>query len=141
MAELLNAWQRACLQEFLRMKAAQPHVWGKTDCGLMLADWLMMAKGMPDPVADLRATYRDAEGAGEVVGDGGFLAFVDKIATACACPVTETPGDGDIAVIDIPMVGNTGAIMTKESWAFKSPKGLVWARVSPGRVLRAWSVF
>src|SRR5690606_38091186 len=35
---------------------AAPHVWGQSDCSLVIADWAM-ANGYPDAATDLRGTY------------------------------------------------------------------------------------
>lgn len=50
------------LAEFLQAKRASRFAWGKNDCCLFAADWLV-ALGKPDLMAEFRGKYSDALGA------------------------------------------------------------------------------
>lgn len=140
MADVLTHEQRDLLRRFLREQTGRAFAWGKCDCGLFLADWVMVAKGVPDPASSVRGTYSDGAGAEAAMG-GGLMAFVASCAAVTGCPETTAPKDGDAGVIGLPDQGETCAIMSNNSWVFRTPKGIVWSRVTPGRLVKAWKVF
>lgn len=140
MADILSPDTAAILSDFLRQQTGQAFAYGVADCGLYLADWVIAAKGVPDPAAHVRGTYSTAEGAAAALGSPGFLAFVADCAAAAGCPPTEDLQDGDFAVLDMPW-GLVGAVMTNGSWALRTPRGLAWSRATPGKVVQAWAVF
>lgn len=140
MADVLTPVQRALLQEFLLSKVRQTFQWGTSDCGLLIADWAIML-GYPDPAAAVRGTYSDAEGAYAAIAPLSFQEFVAQCCAACSFSPTDTPQDGDIGIIDLPMAGPTAGIMTNGSWAFKTAIGVTWLKTTQGAQIAAWRVF
>lgn len=142
MADILTPEEeRAKLAAFLRLQTSQPSFWGVADCCLLLGDWVIEARGIPDPVAAFRGTYDSAEGAQAILAEnGGIQNLVSSIAASVGLTETVMPVDGDIGIAMLPG-GGTGAIMTRGSWAFRTPKGLVWSLVLPWRIAKAWTVF
>lgn len=137
MADLLSLK----LSAFLLAQAGKPFVWGKSDCGLLVADWILWAKGGPDPAASIRGTYSNQAGAEAILAAvGGFTAHVGLLVEAAGCVATESPQDGDIGVIDMPKTGLTGAVMTNGAWAFRTGRGMAWSKAAPGRLVKAWSL-
>lgn len=123
---------------FFRVQMNLPFYWGVSDCGLYLADWSVFLLGGEDPAAALRGTYSDQTGAAAALGDDGFTAFVDHLAISKGFVPTEEPQNGAIGVIDMP-AGLTGAVMSNGSWVFKTARGLVWAKTTPGKLVKAWA--
>lgn len=142
MADVLTEDQRKTLSRFLLRQAKFPHRWGTHDCGLFLADWMVITKSVDDPAADVRGTYSDRASAEAMLESRGRLAgFVAHLAEACGLSPTEQPKDGDVGIIEMPKFGPTCGIMTRASWAFRSVNGLTWSKAVPGRIIAAWSVF
>jgi hypothetical protein len=128
------------LPDFLLAQTRTTFAWGVADCGLLLADWVWCAQGGTDPAAAVRGTYSDQAGADAVLAaHGGFQAYVEALAAAAGCSAAASPQDGDFGVLDMP-AGLTGGIMSNSSWVFRTPRGMAWSRVSPGRLVRAWGI-
>lgn len=77
------AWRvpgRGDLQQFLceaTMRRFRP---GRTDCAMLIADWVWCLTGS-DPAAALRGTYRSASGwRSHIDAAGGLVALVDRLA-------------------------------------------------------------
>lgn len=122
-----------------------PFEWGRTDCCLLLADWLIRALDLPeDPAGHLRFCYDSMASCHRLTGYlrdpvavvGGICEGVVGLAR------TDTPRRGDIGVVLT--VGESGrqeavgAIYTGTSWITKAPQGLT--SYQPLQVLAAWSV-
>jgi len=76
-----------------------PHVWGRSDCSLAVADWAMAA-GHADSAADLRCTYSTETQCRAVLASrGGLIATVGGCAQAIGLSPIQEPEFGCIAVI------------------------------------------
>lgn len=123
------------LTEFLRLMAGERFVHGETDCAMTLANWVRAQTGT-DPAKTLRGRYRTRLGWVRIVKRaGGLVTLVDGMAVGAGMTRTDEPRPGDIGVVDIPGVGQAGAIKTQNGWAMKLDDG-----VSVGQpvMLAAW---
>lgn len=78
---------------------ATPHVWGQSDCSLVIADWAML-NGYPDAATDLRGTYaNEAECMAALAARGGLVATVAACASSIRLAPLHEPEFGCIAVI------------------------------------------
>lgn len=140
MADILTRANYApALAAFLRTQAMSIFEWGERDCGLIMADWVA-ASGRPDPAAAIRGLYNSAESCLAVTGAPDYRTAISDIADGAGLTRITDPWDGDIGVVDVINVGPMGAIMTSGSWAFRTMRGITWARIAPGRLLTAWEV-
>lgn len=141
MADLLTrADYEPVLAAFLRNQAMLLFKWGARDCGLIQADWLI-ATGRPDPAAAVRGRYDSAESCLAVCGAPDYQTAISVIADGAGLQRITDPMGGDIGVIDVPNVGPLGGIMSVGgSWAFRTSRGITWARTAPGRLITAWEV-
>lgn len=103
------------LSAFLRRRLGMPFAWGRSDCGLWLADWAVDC-GHPDPAAAWRGRYGNAAGAAQLTGPLGLARAVQRFAAALGLPRTDDPLPGDIAVLRAPGM-HVGAIRTPLGWA------------------------
>ena len=126
------------LETFLAEARRTPFAWGRFDCSLWLADWLV-AQGRPDPAPAWRGAYADPGGAEALLRTaGGLPALVARLATAAGLPRVETPARDDIGLVEVLTrrgVEPAGAICTGPRWAVLSEHGLIVARLNP---LAAW---
>lgn len=135
------------LAQYLSKVASEPLVLGQSDCGLWQGDWLMLALEIPDPVAKFRGTYKTMEEWAVVSGRANLVDAVEDVVSAIGLKRTDDPLPGDIGVVDLPLVGQVGAIMGTRGWvvrvrmpgATEPSPGI--ARVYPKpKVLAAWRV-
>ncbi|MBD0416499.1 DUF6950 family protein [Oryzicola mucosus] len=121
---------------------AEPFVWGKSDCILSLADYVM-SLGHPDPAAKWRGTYDSALTCQRV---SGFLNDPVRLIEEGVAPLgfarVQQAERGDIGVIrftDDGKVVSTGAICLGNNWAVRGEQRLVIG--APISVVAAWRVF
>lgn len=129
---------------FLWMAANKRLVWGEWDCALWLADWYRFGTGKPDPVADWRGKYHDAESARALCGPLGFPRMIQRMAERAGLERTRDPIRGDIGIIRT-RPGNVivGAIRANSFWTFPHERGGI-ASINPRepalRILMAWRI-
>lgn len=125
------------LEQFLETMAATPFVDGKADCALTIADWVMVARGCPDPAHDLRGQYSTALGRERLLKRrGGLKAVMTVCAERAGLEPTRRPKRGDVGIVA--MSGQRlAAICLGKSWAAKGQGVVVEV---PTRVIQAWSV-
>jgi hypothetical protein len=134
------------LPTFLTTLAGRPFRWGRTDCCLVLADWLLASGRNRDVAEHLRGTYHDEVGCGAVLSAGGGVLRIGRRLADEACLERIDPrdaGPGAIAVVrhgrDGEAARHYGAIRTPSGrWAIKATDGLLMIR-NP-RVAAAWRV-
>ena len=101
----------ARLAAFLSRSAAEPFVYGESDCSMFLANWVREVTGR-DPAGELRRAYSDEPGWRSLVAEAGGLAvLVGRLALVAGLSPVATPGEarvGDIAVVGIPALGSGG---------------------------------
>ena len=123
----INAWK------------ATPFVWGRRDCMLVLADWIMEVRGV-DPAAGRRGTYHDEKSCEAVTG---FISRPVEVAArhfeGVGLARVDQAQPGDVAVIQI---GNAvvGAIWNGAAWVSKSERGAHAAHPRFAKVLACWEV-
>lgn len=122
---------------FLIQAARAPFAWGKSDCGLFLADWVLAATGH-DPARDLRAAYACANTAAPLVGSKGLPGLVTRLARSAG--LQRGLARGSVAVVRVQLgssQAHCGAIYTGSGWALRQHRGLV---VLPARPVVAFKV-
>ena len=120
-----------------------PFEWGRTDCCLLLADWVARARGLDfDPADHLRGAYDDFASCHRLTGWGRDpVAVIEGCAARVPLDRTDAPRLGDVGLLQVPHGGRVlivGGIKTATSWAAKAPFGIVSGK--PAGVLAAWSV-
>jgi hypothetical protein len=125
------------IQTTFRRWMREPFAWGKSDCMLSVADYLIEAVGV-DCGCRFRGRYSTMVGCARVSGfhRDPVKPFADCVAEI---PLTETakPKRGDVGVVE--MADTTvGAICMGKKWVARDERGLVMA--VPSRVLKAWGV-
>ena len=125
----------------LRTWARTPFVWGKADCMLSIADYLIDASGGGsgvDCACRFRGKYKTRLGCARVSGfhKDPVKPFADCVAEI---PLKETdePAFGDVGVVDFGGV-IAGAICLGAKWATRQERGLFMA--APTKILKAWAV-
>jgi hypothetical protein len=99
----------ARLERFMTEQAV-PHVWGASDCALLLGDWAV-ANGHPDPADHLRGTYDSEEACRALlVAAGGLPAVVRGCAARIGLRALREPSFGAVGVIG-------SAINQSRQWA------------------------
>ena len=120
---------------------AEPFVWGKSDCILSLADYVI-SLGHPDPAAKWRGTYDSALSCQRV---SGFLNDPVRLIEEGVAPLgfrrVQAAERGDIGVIKVADSGKlvaTGAICLGINWAVRGERSLV---IGPAaEVVAVWRV-
>lgn len=127
------------LSNYLQQLAARPFRLGHCDCMLALADWVRECSGV-DVGALWRGTYSDEASWHALVRAAGGLPPLIEVVEAMGVvrQVRANLLPGDIAVINLPKLGQTGALWTGGRWAVKVERGL-WA-VNKWLPLAAWRV-
>jgi len=112
-------------------------VWGKSDCMLLVADYLNDIYGV-DCATRYRGKYSTRSQCYLISG-----AHIDPVKPFKLCVdelgliETKTPVRGDVGVIDTGII-MSGAICLGETWAAKAPSGVTFGK--PARILKAWCV-
>lgn len=89
----------ARFEDFMEATNREPHVWGETDCTLLIADWVL-ANGYPDPAVDWRGKYsNEAECAALLAERGGLSEVVRACALTAGLKPVQEPHFGCIAVV------------------------------------------
>lgn len=126
------------LAAFLRAAASEPFRFGEWDCAMTLANWVRAETGI-DPGADLRGRYDSPRGWMRLaVADGGLPGLMGRVMLAAGLMAVTDPQDGDVAVLDVPGLGPSGAIRSGSRWVMKDTRGL--AAVADLPVLGIWGL-
>lgn len=135
MADLSEA-----LASFLSEAGHTRFAWGRFDCCLWLADWVLAVRGV-DGAAALRGRYRTALGCARLLTHlGGVTATVGHCAALAGLSETKRPRTGDIGVVKMMTAKGereVGAIRTARRWAILTIGGLSSV---PAKPLAAWRV-
>jgi hypothetical protein len=127
------------IARFMASLARRQWEWGKTDCLMVLADWINERRGF-DPAAAWRGAYSTQEECDRILKrSGGIVALVDMVLHGI-CPRTDKPEAGDIAIVRTPK--RTGAIcVSADDRALLSvDRGLMIVRASILPTVAAWRV-
>lgn len=128
------------LASFLERASLTRFEWGRWDCSLWLADWLV-ANGYTDPASHLRGRYETALGCARLLRDeGGLLAVVTACAEKAGLRRTYEPRAGDVGVVEaLTDRGRepVGGLCTGARWAILTHGGIMAGPTTP---LIAWEV-
>lgn len=128
------------IAKHLRRWATTDFTWGRSDCAIVLADYVRDVTGR-DGAAHLRGRYSTKAGCNRVSGfvRRGLVSVVGECAAKVGLAACEAPQRGDIGVLKFTERAFAGAIcLGGVRWALKSPEGLM--TVSRPHVVAAWSV-
>lgn len=116
--------------------------WRGHDCTLFAAANWPVALGCPDPADDMRGRYGTREEAEAIVTKaGGFVPLIGARLISLGWRSVETPSDGDIGVISIPLGQgqhfHVPGVFALGKWITADPKRLL---PFPGKVhsLMVW---
>lgn len=128
------------LADFLAQSARVPFRYGRSDCCLWVADWLI-AQGRPDPAEGFRGRYRTKLGCARLLRKhGGVLVILTGCAERAGLSPTGAPAAGDVGVVEVMTPdgpGLSGAIYTGRRWATRAVHGLL---VSEAVAVAAWRI-
>lgn len=122
--------------EFMRERAAQPHIFGVNDCWMTVADWVVEATGA-DPATDWRRSYKSfRQAASRVKTLGGMKEILRGLPM-----LKEFPGDqaqpGDIASAMLQIVPVGAVCVAPDLWAAKTEwAGVMVFAAAPDPVFR-----
>lgn len=104
------------------------------DCMTFCARWVEIAAGI-DPIAHLRGTYSDAQGAERlIIRNGGLVALAANVLETKGFMRTDEPRDGDVGIIVAPAGFDADRVAVKEIAAIRW--GPLWAALGVGGVIR-----
>lgn len=128
------------LSRFLRDAAARRFRLGEHDCGLWLADWVIVRRGL-DPAASVRGRYHDRASLDELLSIGGLPRLFDRLFREAGLMRTIVPICGDVAMISIAQSPPTGALRTARGFAVLADgSGVHSVPVDRVRLVAAWKV-
>lgn len=109
------------LAHFLADRAKPPldFGYGRSDCLLTLADWVLNVRGF-DPAEAFRGSYASQAEAEAIIAAHGGMATLIAAAIDGRLAATDTPSAGDIGVVLVPTLqgrAEAGAIFCGQRWA------------------------
>lgn len=127
----------ARLEDFCDRTNGLPHVWGQSDCSLLIADWAI-ENGYPDSAAPLRGAYDSEETCRALLAaEGGLVAVVGDCADRIGLTPLHEPEFGSVAVIG-------SATNPDRQWSaiWNGARWLVrWVSLRNGHEVPSWSPF
>jgi hypothetical protein len=127
------------LEEFLHRQVKRPHIWGRSDCGTLIGDWVQAQRGV-DPCAPFRGRYSSSEGAQDHYRAwGGLARAVGRALKAVGLSMTRTPQRGDVGVV---LISDSvcGALCCGRYWFTRHERGPIVVASDRVRVIAAWRV-
>jgi hypothetical protein len=145
MAEILAA----SLPDYLSGLARRRWQPGVLDCAILMADWVV-ARGLADPIADVRGTYSSERQFTRIVRrEGGLIAACCARLAAIGLNETRTPAAGDLMVVLAPYAVRRGNIQRRPTGAIAvsaeqravatRDMGIVISDGNALPVIRAWT--
>ena len=124
----------------LRRWAASEFDWGKTDCSMVLADYVLEATGR-DGASHLRGRYDDLIACVHLTDflRRGLETVVAGCAERAGLVRTIAPCRGDIGVLELTRGRKLGGLCLGDRWAVKSTDGVLF--IDHPVVAAAWAVF
>ena len=120
----LDNWP-AMLALYIDSRRHEPFVWGKNDCCLFAADWVLIATGQ-DIAKDFRGTYEGALGATRIIREaGGIDCLLRQHAPHLRTISRKAAWRGDLVLRDTPN-GPTLGIVLGAIDAFVGEDGLAF---------------
>lgn len=123
------------VEKTLRKWRQSQLLWGKSDCMLSIADYLVSC-GYDDYGTPFRGMYDDEAGARRMIADaGGEL----EIMRRPKLQVTDTPERGDIMLIELSL-GKVAALCTGSAVAMRLNRGVCECDIRFIKFIEAWKV-
>ena len=121
-----------------------PHIWGETDCMMVLGDWVEKVTGI-DPAADLRFTY---DSRGSCQKETGFYRDPVGVAAKYFEGVANLKRGNDLRAGDVAIIIRldgvrpepSGAVWLGTAWGCKGPNGTTTLSPKLVQVQAFWSV-
>ncbi len=129
-----DGWERI-LYEFLDSRRMMPFEWGRNDCAMFAADWVMIATGH-DPAAEWRGTYSDASIMRQMKGNRLAKLVSDKFDE---CAVMEAHR-GDIGLVAPSGSIQMPALCVIDTLAVFGPGSDGLVSLPRSALMRAWRV-
>jgi hypothetical protein len=124
------------LRQYLSEAARQGFAWGKRDCMLFAADWVLLRTGA-DPAAAWRGRYHDETTARALLdAAGGPVPAMEAGLASCAYVRRAQPAPGDVVLARVPGHPDpiAGLCVTAGRTALLSARGLVvWPLAALGQ--------
>ena len=127
--------------EFVETSSIKPFAWGRADCLLDLADWLMLVTGR-DYGAKWRGTYSDADQCRALFRrDGGIVNVLRRDMAAAGLVETTVPKAGDVALVKAFAVTVSGRrLAVFPMGAVMAPSGRWRVRAIVGHLFQSYPV-
>lgn len=128
------------LAQFRRWASQQAFAFGRHDCGLFCADWVLLVRGV-DPALLSRGRYSTELGLARFLKRrGGIVAHFDACLAACHIGRTDSPRRGDIAIVETPQ-GLTGGIVTGSMIMLAAAgRGVIVRHMRLAPIVAAWRI-
>lgn len=128
------------LGEFLRDAAHRRREAGVWDCCTFPAAWAIEG-GYPDPMAAWRGAYASETEAEQLIAEAGDLAalYARGMAEAGVPEAEGDPQPGDIGIVQL-LGEQAGAVYTGKRWALVADRGMAFASIDRGCIVRFWRV-
>jgi hypothetical protein len=129
------------LAQFIEQRRNVPFKWGKVDCCLFAADWVLLATNL-DPASNLRGKYDSALGARRIIKrNGGLDAMVANALISFGFRQVDLliAGRGDIIVRDSGNGDCAGVVLGLQS-AFVGGDGLKFLNTQLQADSRIWRI-
>lgn len=114
----------AALDLHTRRLALKPQAYGAVDCCLAVGEWVEEVTGV-DVADGLRGTYAtEMDWRRILVAEGGMVALFGRLLAPVGYVRAEVAEPGDVGVVVVPGLGETGAVMTPRGWRVKIRSGI-----------------
>lgn len=125
------------VDETLRNWGRGSHIWGKTDCMLSVADFILEVTGI-DYGVRFRGRYDDEAGArAAMAAYGGPVALLDYTGLATLAG----PRRGAVCVVETNGGDRIGALCTGDAIAVRLERGVVEVSVKLINVIKYWDCY
>lgn len=114
------------VQRTVRTWAATPFVWGSSDCGTATLRYAEEATGR---TVKVRPTHKGPKTARLLLAlNGGFARYAAALFGELGLQPTDTPGRGDVGLIDIPGQGLTMCLCLGRGWIAKGDREVLFVK-------------
>lgn len=98
------------LSDYLGVIMRRRFAYGEMDCCTLMADWLV-ARGLPDPMADRRGGYATREEFQALIAsEGGIVRSCRRRFAGIGLRRTIRPAAGDVCLVRAPVIEGSGAV-------------------------------
>lgn len=120
----------------LRRWAAEPFIWGETDCGQSLLAYAERISGQTYEDGPRHRYACQQTAARFLRTEGGYAAYSRRVMAALGWQLTDTAQRGDIGLVRIGrMPGPTACLCLGKSWAARGDYEIV---IAPARPILIW---